>query len=189
LTYGGAQADETFQLVRVAAMLWRQVKAITAFPGVMTVVIPAVILLVIGPGEGLNPTTVTRAATLVVGVLFLVLGVAMFCWTVVLFARHGKGTLAPFDAPSKLVVEGPYRHVRNPMYTAVFSIQVGEALALQSWTLLGWFLCFFAVIATFVRLKEERWLVDQFGADYEEYRAHVPRWLPRVTPWEPARRP
>jgi protein-S-isoprenylcysteine O-methyltransferase Ste14 len=170
-------------------MLLQQAKAIMAFPGVMTVVIPAVILLVIGPGEGLTTTPAVWAATLGVGVLLLALGLAIFCWTVVLFARHGKGTLSPFDATSRLVVAGPYRHVRNPMYTAVFSIQIGEAVALQSWTLLVWFLCFFAFIATFVRLKEEHWLADQFGAAYNEYCAHVPRWLPRFAPWEPAQRP
>jgi protein-S-isoprenylcysteine O-methyltransferase Ste14 len=127
-----------------------------------------------------------RAWAVGVGLLFLVFGLGMFCWTVSLFARHGEGTLSPFDATKRLVVVGPYRHVRNPMYAAGFSIQIGEALALQSWTLLIWFLCFFAVVATFVPRKEEHWLVEQFGAEYEEYRAHVPRWFPQLTPWSPA---
>jgi protein-S-isoprenylcysteine O-methyltransferase Ste14 len=171
------------------SMLWRQVKAITPFPGVMTVLIPAVILLTVGRGGGPALAPVARGVALGAGVLFLGFGLAMLCWTIVLFARYGEGTLSPFDETKRLVVVGPYRHVRNPMYAGVFSILIGEAFALQSWTLLVWFLCFFAFVATFVPRKEERWLVDQFGAEYDEYRAHVPRWLPRPTPWrQPADR-
>jgi protein-S-isoprenylcysteine O-methyltransferase Ste14 len=117
------------------------------------------------------------------GILFMALGIALFCWTVALFARLGRGTLSPWDAPSRLVVAGPYRHVRNPMYAAVFAVQLGEALVLQAWTLLAWFIFFCTLVVIVVPLKEENWLVDQFGAEYDEYRAHVPRWIPRITPW------
>jgi protein-S-isoprenylcysteine O-methyltransferase Ste14 len=166
-------------------MLWRQIKAITPFPGVMTVLVPAVILLTVGRGGGVEFGAVAVGVAVGLGALFLVFGLALFCWTVSLFARHGEGTLSPFDATTRLVVAGPYRHVRNPMYAGVFSILIGEVLVLQSWTLLVWFLCFFALIATLVPRKEEHWLVDRFGAEYEQYRAHVPRWLPRPTPWVP----
>jgi protein-S-isoprenylcysteine O-methyltransferase Ste14 len=167
-------------------MWWRQIKAITPFPGMMTVVVPAVILWTVGRGSAVDLPPAAKAGAVAAGLLFLALGLALFCWTVALFARHGKGTLSPFDATKRLVVVGPYRHVRNPMYAGVFSIQIGEALLLQSWTLLVWFVCFFTLVATLVPAKEERWLVAQFGAEYEEYRSHVPRWLPRLTPWSPA---
>ncbi|MGH3586015.1 MAG: methyltransferase family protein [Pseudonocardia sp.] len=168
-------------------MWWRQIKAITPFPFVMTVVIPGVVLATVGRGGGPDLSPWLGGVAIGAGAILLALGLALFCWTVALFARHGKGTLSPFDATTRLVVAGPYRHVRNPMYAGVFSIQIGEALALQSWTLLVWFLCFFTFIATFVPRKEERWLADRYGADYADYRAHVPRWFPRPTPWSPVR--
>jgi protein-S-isoprenylcysteine O-methyltransferase Ste14 len=170
----------------VVEVVWRQIKAIAPFPGVMAVVIPALVLLTVGRGGGIDLPPAARVTALVAGLLLVVAGLAMFCWTVSLFARHGEGTLSPLDAPRQLVVVGPYRHVRNPMYAAVFAVQIGEALTLQSWTLLVWFLCFAAFVAIFVPRKEEHWLVDQFGAQYEDYRAHVPRWIPRPTPWSPA---
>ncbi|WP_253777677.1 methyltransferase family protein [Goodfellowiella coeruleoviolacea] len=158
------------------------------FPGVMAVLIPAMLLVTVGRGDGLSLAPGARAVAITAGALLTAFGLALFCWTVVLFAKRGKGTLSPLDAPKRLVVTGPYRHVRNPMYTAVFSVQLGEAVMLWSWTLLLWFGCFAAFVMTFVPLREERWLATQFGADYAEYRAHVPRWLPRPTPWYPGNR-
>lgn len=165
-------------------MIWRQIRAITPFPGMVTVVIPALILWVTGAGLEDLPTA-ARASAIGVGALLIAIGLGLFVWTIALFARHGKGTLAPFDAPTRLVVEGPYRHVRNPMYAGVFSILAGEVLLFQSWPILVWFTVFATVVVTFVPRKEERWLADRFRDQYSAYRAHVPRWVPRPTPWTP----
>jgi protein-S-isoprenylcysteine O-methyltransferase Ste14 len=67
--------------------------------------------------------------------------------TVALFATVGGGTLARWDPPRRLVIRGPYRHVRNPMISGVLSILMGEALLLGSVPLLVWFLVFFALNA------------------------------------------
>jgi protein-S-isoprenylcysteine O-methyltransferase Ste14 len=83
------------------------------------------------------------------------------------FAWEGLGTPAPVDAPRKLVINGWYRYVRNPMYWGAFLILVGE------W---GWF----------VVLYEESALHKKFGAEYDEYRRNVPRWIPRRRPWQAA---
>lgn len=106
-------------------------------------------------------------------------------WTVSLFARVGGGTLAPWDPTSRLVVLGPYRHVRNPMITGVLAILLGEASLFGSLPLLLWFAAVFAVNAVYLPLVEEPGLRTRFGADYEAYRANVPRWLPRLRPWDP----
>jgi protein-S-isoprenylcysteine O-methyltransferase Ste14 len=165
-------------------MWWRQIKSIVPFPGTMTVLIPGLILLTVGRGGGGPGLTAALWATLLgLGVLLMALGLGTFCWTVALFARVGRGTLSPFDATTRLVVAGPYRHVRNPMYTAVFAIQLGESLVLHSWTLLLWFLVFGTIVAILVPRMEERRLADRYGAEYADYRAHVPRWFPRPTPW------
>jgi protein-S-isoprenylcysteine O-methyltransferase Ste14 len=86
------------------------------------------------------------------------------------------------------VVEGPYRHVRNPMITAVLAVLLGEAALFGSVPLLIWFAAFFAVNAVFFGLHEEPALERRFGDEYVAYRRAVPRWLPRRTPWMPTSR-
>jgi protein-S-isoprenylcysteine O-methyltransferase Ste14 len=119
------------------------------------------------------------------GVALIGLGVLLVVRTVALFATVGQGTLAPWDPTARLVVRGPYRRVRNPMISGVVSILLGEAALLGSLPLLIWFGAVLAVNAVYLPLVEERGLSRRFGADYELYRAHVPRWVPRLRPWYP----
>jgi len=95
------------------------------------------------------------------------------------FALRGRGTPAPIDPPKKLVVEGPYRIVRNPMYWSVVSVMLGEALAFRSLTLAEIGCAVFAGAILFVMVYEEPILRKKFGAEYEAYCRRVPRWLPR----------
>ena len=138
----------------------------------MTIVVPGVILLLGGidlaPGTG------------IVGALLIAAGVALVVWTVRLFMTVGRGTLAPWDPTSELVVLGPYRLVRNPMITGVATILAGQALFFRSWGIALEFAIFLVVNAIYFPLVEEPGLRRRFGAEYEEYRARVPRWLPRV---------
>src|SRR5262245_45100060 len=76
------------------------------------------------------------------GVLLFLFGLALFAWCVLLFARVGRGTLAPWDPTQKLVAIGPYRYVRNPMICGVAAMLAGEALFWGSWILGLWFLTF-----------------------------------------------
>jgi protein-S-isoprenylcysteine O-methyltransferase Ste14 len=96
------------------------------------------------------------------------------------FALRGKGTPAPIDPPKKLVMEGPYRIVRNPMYWSVLFVMLGEALAFRSLALAEIGCVFFACTALFVMVYEEPLLHEKFGAEYEEYCRRVPRWIPRL---------
>jgi protein-S-isoprenylcysteine O-methyltransferase Ste14 len=98
------------------------------------------------------------------------------------FASRGRGTLAPVDPPRALVVRGPYRYVRNPMYVAVTMILLGEALLLRSRGLLLYWSVFFLAANLFVIGYEEPALRRRFGEDYAEYMRRVRRWLPR---WKP----
>jgi protein-S-isoprenylcysteine O-methyltransferase Ste14 len=107
---------------------------------------------------------------------------------VALFAQTGEGTLAPWDPPRRLVVRGPYRHMRHPMISGVACILAGEAALLGSPPLAVWSGAFLALNAIYLPLVEEPRLVRRFGEDYERYRAHVPRWFPRLKPWEPDER-
>ena len=98
-------------------------------------------------------------------------------------ARVGRGTLAPWDPTRRLVAEGPYRHVRNPMISGVLLMLVGEALLSRSGVLALWAGAFLLINHTYFLLSEEPGLERRFGDSYRVYRAHVPRWIPRPRPW------
>ncbi|MCT7661604.1 methyltransferase family protein [Mycobacterium deserti] len=163
---------------------WRHLLSVLLAPATMTVFIP----VSIGALTGLRAPdlgSVSGALLAVVGGLAIAFGMFMLTWTVVLFDRVGEGTLA-IGSPVKLVVTGPYRHVRNPMMTGVFCIQIGAALAWASPWLLAWFAVFFTAVLIAIRAVEEPHLRRRFGEQYDEYRRHVPRWIPRVSAWEPS---
>jgi protein-S-isoprenylcysteine O-methyltransferase Ste14 len=158
--------------------VWRHVRAIGLLPATVTVVVPAFLL----SRNGLDLAAWPLA---LVGVTLVAAGLVLVGWTVALFARIGRGTLAPWDPTSRLVVAGPYRHVRNPMISGVLAILLGEAALFGSLPLLVWFGTVFLLNAIYFPLVEEPGLRERFGEDYERYRANVPRWLPRLRPWEP----
>ena len=114
-----------------------------------------------------------------VGFLPLLLGVGLYLWCAGEFTFIGKGTPAPIDAPVILVKEGPYQWVRNPMYIAVLSVVIGEAILFRSFLLAGYALLVAVVVHMFVVFVEEPSLRHQFGESYETYLRTVPRWLPR----------
>jgi protein-S-isoprenylcysteine O-methyltransferase Ste14 len=113
-------------------------------------------------------------------------GIALVGITVRQFATEGRGTLAPWDPTRRLVVNGVYRYVRNPMISGVFLVLLGEAAILMSAGILLWAAAFWVLNAVYIPLVEERGLERRFGASYAEYRRHVPRWLPRTKPWQPS---
>jgi protein-S-isoprenylcysteine O-methyltransferase Ste14 len=126
-----------------------------------------------------------HAAWLPVSAPMLAVGIFALLWCVRDFYVSGRGTLAPWDPPKRLVIVGLYRLMRNPMYVAVLTILLGWALLYRSWLLLA----YASVVATAfhfrVVLHEEPWLKRQFGADWDLYAAGVPRWLPLRFPLEP----
>jgi protein-S-isoprenylcysteine O-methyltransferase Ste14 len=150
----------------------RQLLAIVLLPGTVALVIPALIVWV--GGADIEPVTGA------IGALLIGIGLARVAWTVWLFARVGRGTLAPWDPTSRLVVAGPYRHVRNPMITGVGTILAGQALLFRSWGIAIALAVFALVNAIYFPLVEEPGLRRRFGAEYEEYCARVPRWVPRI---------
>ena len=100
-----------------------------------------------------------------------------------LFATHGHGTPAPWDPPRRLVVLGPYRHVRNPMISGVVLFLIAEALVSRAPALAGWAAVFALANAVYFPLVEEPALVRRHGEAYRRYKRYVPRWIPRLTPW------
>lgn len=166
----------------VTSSRWKHLRAITVLPGTVTVLVPATILHFTRQAR-LAPAP--RIGIAAAGLLLIVVGLGLMVRTIRLFARIGEGTLAPWDPTQKLVVRGVYRYVRNPMITGVMSVLLGEAAFFGSPALLGWFVAFAMVNMIFIPLWEEPGLERRFGADYREYKRHVPRWIPRLTPWTP----
>ena len=120
-----------------------------------------------------------------VGCLLFGIGLLLLVVTIRLFIKIGKGKLAPWDPTNKLVTEGVYGYVRNPMISGVSSMILGESILLGSWLVLAWFLVVVIVNTIYFKLFEELGLAKRFGNDYRRYRANVPMWIPRLKAWSP----
>jgi protein-S-isoprenylcysteine O-methyltransferase Ste14 len=81
------------------------------------------------------------------------------------------------------VVTGLYRYVRNPIYIAVVAIILGQAVLMGDWRLIAYGALLWLFFHVFVVAYEEPTLEQTFGREYEAFRAAVPRWIPRMTPW------
>jgi protein-S-isoprenylcysteine O-methyltransferase Ste14 len=118
----------------------------------------------------------------IAGVIVGAGGAALALWCIATFIVIGRGTPAPFDPPRRLVVAGPYRFVRNPMYLGANLALAGAALLYESWGLLAYDLAFALVTHMFVVIYEEPTLRASFGEPYQSYRERVRRWWPRLLP-------
>jgi len=139
--------------------------------------------LVYLPGRFLSWSSIVAPARTgapqIAGMIIVAIGTAIALWCVFTFVFIGKGTPAPFDPPRKLVIRGPYRFVRNPMYIGAGMTLVGAALYYESVSILIYTGLFFLITHLFVVLYEEPTLRRTFGEEYETYFRGVRRWLPK----------
>ncbi len=140
------------------------------------------LVLIFLPAQVLEWSGVSRPASFDiaqgVGAAITISGAGLALWSVLTFALVGKGTPAPFDPPRRLVVAGPYRFVRNPMYLGAGLALAGAALFYESIALFGFVGLFILATVLFVVLYEEPTLRRTFGTDYEAYCEQVNRWIP-----------
>jgi protein-S-isoprenylcysteine O-methyltransferase Ste14 len=140
-------------------------------------------LLIYLPARVLSWSGLVRPAIAVpqvAGMLIGAVGAAIALWCIFTFAIVGRGTPAPFDPPRRLVIRGPYRFVRNPMYIGAGLALASAALFYESLPLLGYAALFFLATHVFVVLYEEPTLRRTFGEEYEVYCRQVKRWWPRA---------
>jgi protein-S-isoprenylcysteine O-methyltransferase Ste14 len=123
----------------------------------------------------------------VIGALLMVAGLPVLLDSFARFALQGLGTPAPIAPPSHLVVTGLYRYVRNPMYVAGVLIISGQGLFFGNLQVLEYVLVVWLLFHLFVLFYEEPVLHRKFGAEYDEFRANVRRWVPRLRPWKQKR--
>jgi protein-S-isoprenylcysteine O-methyltransferase Ste14 len=147
-------------------------------PGVVAVLVPWWI-----SRWHIHPPLLGLGATRALGPVLLVAGAVGLLDSFARFALRGRGTPAPILPTERLVVSGLYRYVRNPMYLAVTSIVLGQALLFGEVRLIGYGALVWLAFHLFVIGYEEPTLRRAFGAGYERYRASVPRWIPRLRPW------
>jgi len=128
--------------------------------------------------------TVAQAA----GALLICAGLVPIVGSFVEFAR-ADGTPVPAASPSRLVVSGFYRYVRNPINAGFVAVLIGEVLVTGSPGLLEYTAVAWCIGAAAVRFYEEPTLARKFGADYQAYRRAVRAWIPRSRPWTPGAGP
>jgi protein-S-isoprenylcysteine O-methyltransferase Ste14 len=117
------------------------------------------------------------------GVLLIVAGLPVLLDSFARFAWKGLGTPAPVFPARHLVVSGLYRYVRNPMYLAVAAVIFGQGFWFADLRVLEYGVLVWVSFHLFVLLYEEPTLRRSFGSEYEDFCAHVSRWVPRLSPW------
>src|SRR3989440_689016 len=140
-------------------VLFRALTYGTLFVGLLLVFVPDRILIQAG---------IVRPAVIgpiqIAGMLVVVAGAALALASILTFAFVGKGTPAPFDPPRKLVIAGPYRWVRNPMYIGAGFTLLGAPLYYGSAALALCAAVFLAITHLFPMLYQEPQLGPAFGA-------------------------
>jgi protein-S-isoprenylcysteine O-methyltransferase Ste14 len=155
-------------------VLARAVTYSALFIGLLLIFLPGRILA----SRGIMPPAAIGAWQ-VAGMLLGAAGAALALTCILTFVFIGRGTPAPFDPPRRLVVQGPYGLLRNPMYVGGGLALTGAALFYQSILLFGYAGLFFAITHLFVVLYEEPTLRRTFARDYETYCRRVGRWWPK----------
>lgn len=166
-------------------MGWSLICAIILLPGMVLGFIPFIITWLtrntrFAASVASPQKSVFWLAIFVAGIAFV-----LIIRTVSLFFKVGKGTPAPWDPPMNFVMLGPYRYLRNPMISGVLLVLLAESLLFQSWPLACWMCVFYIGNAIYFPLVEEKGLQGRFGEDYDVYCKNVPRWIPRLKPWQP----
>jgi protein-S-isoprenylcysteine O-methyltransferase Ste14 len=116
----------------------------------------------------------------VLAILIASFGTCMIVWVSTAFVRQGKGTPIPIDPPTRFIITGLYRYVRNPMYVGAVLIVLAEAVYFQYAWLVLYAIGLWAVLHIALVIFEEPQLKKRFGADYEQYLKSVPRWIPKL---------
>ncbi len=107
-------------------------------------------------------------------------GCAILFICVKAFYTEGRGTLAHWNPPKKMITSGCYKYTRNPMYVGVILIIIGESLISGSLWLLGWLAILIVAFNLHIRLIEEPWLARSFPDEWSDYSRLTSRWWPKI---------
>jgi len=152
-------------------ILFRAVVYATLFVAFGLVFLPSWLL----QGSGLTAPAVIGPPQ-AAGAILVAAGGCLVGWSILTFVFAGKGTAAPFDPPRRLVVTGPFRYLRNPIYVGAVAAMAGAALYFHSWGLAAYDAAIAVTFHVLVRMYEEPVLRRTFGDEYDVYCARVRRW-------------
>jgi protein-S-isoprenylcysteine O-methyltransferase Ste14 len=156
-------------------MVWLKTSIFTIIvPGAIAALIPYLLL------SGTPSSFANIGPFQSLGLIPVAIGAAIYLRCAWDFAAMGEGTPAPIDPPKRLVAQGLYRFVRNPMYFGVLLALLGEAWLFKSGALLVYTVIAFTWQHLFVVFYEEPALKRKFGESYSDYLARTPRWFPRI---------
>lgn len=146
-------------------------------PAVILLYIPLILLLIETKG---NPQITYSFGLFSIAFLCFWGGIALFAWTFKLIINNGEGTLTTQMSTAKLVREGAYQYLRNPMIVAIWMILAGETLYFESWYIFGFMIGIVLSSIYYVTKIEEFKLANQFGQPYILYKMDVGRWFPKA---------
>ncbi len=115
-----------------------------------------------------------------VGSILLAIGIFFALWSIIDQLTRGKGTPIPTMATQKLLVHGPFQYSRNPMGFGTSLAYVGLSFYMASLSMLLFSMIFAAVFILYIKLFEEKELVERFGESYREYMRSTPFFIPKV---------
>jgi len=154
------------------SLFLRSAFAVIVLPGVMGFLLPLVVI---------EPVW-ERAIAVPPGLAVVVAGTALLLLCVREFYVAGKGTLAPWSPPKHLVVSGPFRWSRNPIYVAMLVVLIGWTVTYWSRALAVYTVVMFVAFHIRTILGEEPRLAREFGDEWRRYARRVPRWIGVVAP-------
>jgi len=166
---------------------WRRVKDVQRsepiLPRLLKYWLPLMVgLALIGPGDWFQGTWLGSRmypATVVVavaGALLTMLGVAFACWARYVLGRNWS-SVVQVKQGHELIQSGPYRWVRHPIYTGLLLAFFGTAVAIGEWR--GAITVAIVAASFWFKLRlEERWMRENFGANYEHYMQRTKALIP-----------
>ncbi len=134
-------------------------------------------------GRDFGSVTLAWSAHQIAGGALIAAGYLVLLACFARFALEGIGTPAPVFPTQHLVINGMYRYVRNPMYVGLLIVILGQGLILEDWRVFLYGACVWLAVHAFVLGYEEPKLRATYGAEYAAFQRAVPRWIPRVSPW------
>ena len=162
------------------SIAWPLVKSIAfviALPGGLSGFLPTV-LANIEPAWNLDLGPVAWLA-----VPLWAIGAALLVHCIWCFAKQARSSPAHFDMPQRLMIQGIYRYLRNPMYVAQLIIVAGHILWFGAAVLIPYLAGYAIVVHQLATRYEEPLLMRLFGRSYYHYMSNVPAWWPRLTPY------
>lgn len=115
-----------------------------------------------------------------VGSILLAIGIFFALWSIADQITRGKGTPIPALATQKLLIRGPFQYSRNPMGFGTSLAYVGLSFYMASLSMLLFSMIFTAIFFLYIKLFEEKELLERFGESYREYLRSTPFFIPKV---------